>query len=533
MDIRERKTVIVAGETYLGIEFGSTRIKAVLIDRAHVPMASGSHGWENRLEDGIWTYSLDDIWSGVRDCFAKLAGDVLDKYGVRLETVGAIGISAMMHGYMAFDGEGRLQVPFRTWRNTMTAEASGKLTELFGFNIPQRWSIAHLYQAMLNGEKHVRDIRFLTTLAGYIHWRLTGEKTLGIGDASGVFPIDGGTGHYDKLMLRQFDELTAGKGYPWKLADILPGVLPAGDAAGRLTEEGANLLDPTGALRAGIPLCPPEGDAGTGMVATNSVRRRTGNISAGTSVFAMAVLERPLREAYPEVDIVTTPSGDPVAMVHCNNCSSDTDAWVRLLGEAAALLGARFDTDELYGKLLNRALEGDAGCGGLLSYNYVSGEHVTGFSEGRPLFMRTPDANFNLANFMRTHLCSACATLRIGMDILLENEHTELDSLTGHGGFFKVPGVGQRVMAAALGAPVSVMATAGEGGPWGMAILAAYMKNSGGKALADYLSEDVFSGAECTSVEPDPNDMQGFMEFMRRYKSCLAVERTAVKEFDG
>lgn len=529
--MQKNNNVNLNGEKYLGIELGSTRIKAVLTDGLHNPSASGSHNWENRLEGELWTYSEEDIWEGIRDCFAGLAADYKEKFGEELETVNGLGISAMMHGYMAFGSEGRLLAPFRTWRNTITAQSAEKLTELFGFNIPQRWSIAHLYQAILNEEEHVCDIRFLTTLAGYIHWRLTGKKVLGIGDASGMFPIDDATRQYDGRMLQAFEELVAGKGYPWKLADILPGVLPAGEQAGFLTEEGAKLLDPTGTLKAGIPLCPPEGDAGTGMVATNSVRKRTGNISAGTSVFAMAVLERPLQKAYQEIDMVTTPAGDPVAMVHCNNCSSDIDAWVRLLGEAAALLGAQFDTGALYNQLLNQALAGSADCGGLLSYNYVSGEPVTGLSTGRPLFMRAPDAKFSLANFMRTHLYSACASLKIGMDILLENEHTELDSMMGHGGFFKVRGVGQRMMSAALGTPVSVMATAGEGGPWGMAVLAAYMKNGGGKTLAGYLSGDVFQDAECTTAEPDPADVRGFAEFMRQYKSCLAVEKAAAEAF--
>jgi sugar (pentulose or hexulose) kinase len=531
MDVQKSKIALYLGETYLGIELGSTRIKAVLIDKAAGPIASGSHTWENRLENGIWTYSLDDIWAGVRACYAELAADVREKFGMQLETIGAIGISAMMHGYMAFGGDGRLLAPFRTWRNTTTAEASERLTGLFGFNVPQRWSIAHLYQAILNGEKHVPEIRCLTTLAGYIHWQLTGEKALGIGDASGMFPIEDATRQYDKRMLRQFDGLTADKGIAWKITDILPRILSAGDNAGALTKEGAALLDPTGTLKAGIPLCPPEGDAGTGMVATNSVRKRSGNISAGTSVFAMAVLERPLQKAYTEVDMVTTPSGDPVAMVHCNNCSSDIDAWVKLLGEAAALLGAEFDINALYNKLLGSALEGSADCGGLLSYNYVSGEPVTGLAEGRPLFLRTPDAKFSLANFMRAHLYSSCASLKIGMDILLDNEHTELDTLTGHGGFFKVPGVGQRVMAAALNVPVSVMATASEGGPWGMAVLAAYMMNNQGKTLADYLSDNAFANAACSTVEPSPPDAEGFKVFMERYKACIAVEKAAVKEF--
>ena len=519
---------INSGETYLGIEFGSTRIKAVLIGKAHEVLASGSHTWENRLENGMWTYSLDDVWEGVHHCYAALSADVRDKYGVQLTTVGGIGVSAMMHGYMAFDSQDRLLAPFRTWRNTCTGEAAGRLTEQFGFSIPQRWSIAHLYQCILNGEEHVSDIHLLTTLGGYIHWQLTGEKVLGIGDASGMFPIDDATRGYDSRMMRQFDQLTADRGFPWTLGSILPKILPAGEKGGFLTEEGAKRLDPTGALKAGIPMCPPEGDAGTGMVATGSVRRRTGNVSAGTSVFAMVVLEKPLSKVYPEIDMVTTPSGDPVAMVHCNNFLSDIDAWVKLLGDAAASLGAQFDTDKLYSTLYTLALEGDADCGGLMANNYISGEHVTGFTEGRPLFMRLPSASLSLPNFMRTHLCSACASLNIGMDILF-GEHVALDSIMGHGGFFKVPGVGQRIMAAALGAPVNVMATASEGGPWGMAILASYMMNNHGETLADYLSARVFAGAECSSVAPDPADIAGFAAFIERYKASLAVERTAVE----
>jgi sugar (pentulose or hexulose) kinase len=527
MNIQGEST-INAAETYLGIEFGSTRIKAVLIDRDHKLVASGSHTWENRFENGLWTYSLGDIWEGIRDCYSQLTEDVRGKYGVKLETVGAVGISAMMHGYMAFDKDGRLLAPFRTWRNTSTGESAERLTELFQFNSPQRWSLAHLYQAILNDEDHVPEIRHLTTLAGYIHWQLTGQKVLGIGDASGMFPIDDNTRQYDSRMLKAFDELTADRDFKWKLSDIMPGILPAGASAGALTEEGASLLDPSGALGAGIPMCPPEGDAGTGMVATNSVRKRTGNVSAGTSVFAMAVLEKTLSKLYPEIDMVTTPSGDPVAMVHCNNFLSDIDAWVKLLGEAAKALGAEFDTDKLYNTLYNSALEGDADCGGLLSYNYVSGEPVTGLSEGRPLFMRVPDAKLSLPNFMRTHLYSACASLKIGMDILFR-ENVKLDSMTGHGGFFKVPVVGQRVMAAVMGTPVNVMATASEGGPWGMAILASYMNNGQGEELADYLSERVFAGAEYSAVEPDPEDAAGFEEFIELYKAGFAVERAAAE----
>lgn len=526
--MQQIKNEINSGETCLGIEFGSTRIKAVLIGKEHEPIASGSHTWENQLENGLWTYALDDIWEGVRHCYAELCADVRGKYDVQLQTVGAIGISAMMHGYMAFNKDGKLLVPFRTWRNTCTGEAAEQLTELFGFAIPQRWSIAHLYQAILNNEKHVPDIHFLTTLAGYIHWQLTGERVLGIGDASGMFPIDDAARQFDSRMLKKFSAQTTERHLPWTLADILPGILPAGAKAGSLTEAGARLLDPAGVLKAGIPMCPPEGDAGTGMVATNSVRQRTGNVSAGTSVFAMVVLEKPLSKVYPEIDMITTPSGDPVAMVHCNNFLSDIDAWVKLLGDAAAALGAQFDTNKLYSTLYNLALEGDADCGGLITNNYISGEHVTGFTEGRPLFMRGPEAKFNLSNFMRAHLCSACASLKIGMDILF-GEHVELNSIMGHGGFFKVSGVGQRIMAAALGAPVNVMATASEGGPWGMAILASYMKNSQGKEFADYLSGNVFAGAECSTVEPDAADEAGFVAFMKQYQASLAVERAAVE----
>ena len=514
-------------ETYLGIELGSTRIKAVLIDKEHQLLASGGHTWENRFEDGKWTYSLDDVWNGIRGCYEKLKEDVGQKYGVTLEKVGAIGVSAMMHGYMAFDENDNLLVPFRTWRNTITGEAAKKLTELFDFNIPQRWSIAHLYQSILNNEPHVSHISYLTTLAGYLHWQLTGEKVLGIGDASGMFPLDDTTHSYNSVMITKFDQQNAG--LPWKLADILPRIALAGEQAGVLSEAGAKRLDPGGALKAGIPMCPPEGDAGTGMVATNSVRRRTGNVSAGTSVFAMIVLEKALKKVHAEVDMVTTPAGDPVAMVHCCNCLGDLDAWVKLLGEAAKLLGAEFDINALYRKLFNEALNGDADCGGLLSYNYISGEHVTELEEGRPLFVRTTDASFTLANFMRTHLYSTLASLKMGMRILIDDEGAMIDSITGHGGFFKVTNVGLRIMATAMGVPVTVMATAGEGGPWGIAILAAYMMNKQSESLADYLSDSVFTGSEKTTVAPDNADIEGFGAFMQRYEAGLAIERKAVE----
>lgn len=524
------KTAIETGKTALGIEFGSTRIKAVLVDETHQPIAMGTHDWENRLDGNIWTYTLEDIWGGLQGCYASLAKDVQEKYGVALKTIGAIGFSGMMHGYMAFDKEGELLVPFRTWRNTITEEACKVLTPLFSFNIPQRWSIAHLYQAILNGEEHVKDITFFTTLAGYIHWKLTGEKVLGIGEASGMFPIDSAAGDYNQKMIAQFDELIADKGFGWKLGEILPRVLNAGEAAGTLTEEGARLLDPTGTLQAGAPMCPPEGDAGTGMVATNSVAVRTGNVSAGTSVFAMIVMEKELSKVYEEIDMVTTPDGSPVAMVHCNNCTSDLNAWVNLFDEFADSFGMKVDKNELFGTLYRKALEADTDCGGLLAYNYFSGEPITGFEEGRPLFARTPDSRFNLANFMRTHLYSALATLKLGMDILIKQENVTVDSIMGHGGLFKTPVVGQQIMAAAMNTPVTVMDTASEGGAWGIAILAAYMKEKGEQeTLASYLEQKIFAGQTGTTLKPEQKDVEGFDVFIERYRQCLPAERAAVE----
>ena len=524
------EAAILDGSTALGIEFGSTRIKAVLIGPDHAPIASGSHEWENKLVDKIWTYSLDAVWEGLRDCYAKLTADVKEHYGLPLTTVGSLGFSGMMHGYMAFDKNGELLVPFRTWRNTMTGEASERLTELFGFHIPQRWSIAHLYQAILTGESHVSEISYMCTLACYIHWQLTGRKAAGVGEASGMFPIDAATGSYNERMLSDFDKLTADKNFPWRLKDILPEVLSAGENAGFLTEAGARLLDPTGTLKAGVPLCPPEGDAGTGMTATNSVAVRSGNVSAGTSVFAMVVLEKELSRAYSEIDLVTTPSGDPVAMVHCNNCTSDLNAWVGLFGEFAKASGTEMDADKLFGTLYTKALEGDADCGGLLAYNYLSGEHVTGFDEGRPLFVRTPESRFNLANFMRTHLYTSLCALKTGMDILFGKEKVELDSIYGHGGFFRTGNVGQRIMSAALNTPVTVMKTAGEGGPWGMALLAAYMKNrQPNEKLDTYLTEKVFGTMAGSTFSPLTEDVAGFNSFMERYSRGLKIERAAVE----
>ena len=523
------KNTIAKGKAVLGIEFGSTRIKAVLVDENNMPIASGDHDWENRLENGVWTYTLEDIWTGLQDCYQKMTEDVKEKYGVAVEKLAAIGFSAMMHGYLAFDKEGNLLVPFRTWRNTITQEASEALTKVFNFHVPQRWSIAHLYQAILNGEEHVPQVDFFTTLDGYIHWQLTGEKVLGVGSASGMFPIDSTIKDYDKAMIQKFDELVAPKGFPWKLEHLLPKVLLAGDKAGVLTEEGAKKLDPTGTLQAGCPLCPPEGDAGTGMVATNSVKQRTGNVSAGTSVFAMIVLEKALKRVHEEIDMVTTPSGDAVAMVHCNNCTSDLNAWVNIFKEFAESFGIDVDMNKLFGTLYNKALEGDKDCGGLLAYNYFSGEHITGFEEGRPMFVRTPDSKFSLANFMRANLYTSLGALKVGLDILLKEEEVAIDRITGHGGLFKTKGVGQKILAAAMDATVSVMKTAGEGGAWGIALLASYMVNKdAGEALEDYLQNKVFGGDEGEKMDPDPEDVKGFDEFIKRYRAGFPIERAAV-----
>ena len=525
----DAKNTILNGKAVLGIEFGSTRIKAVLIDENNAPIASGSHEWENQLVDNIWTYSLDAIWSGLQDAYAQMVADVKNQFGVEVEKLAGLGFSAMMHGYMAFDEKDELLVPFRTWRNSTTGQASEELTKLFNFHIPQRWSIAHLYQAILNGEEHVSAIKFQTTLAGYIHWKLTGEKVLGIGEASGMFPIDMNTKDYNQKMVDQFDELIAGKNFGWKLRDILPKVLVAGENAGTLTAEGAKLLDVSGKLQAGVPVCPPEGDAGTGMVATNSVKVRTGNVSAGTSVFGMVVLEKDLSKAYDEIDLVTTPTGYPVAMAHCNNCTSDLNAWVGLFKEFAEAFGMDVDMNKLFGTLYNKALEGDPECGGLLAYNYFSGEHITGFEEGRPMFVRTPESKFNLANFMRVNLFAALSVLKTGLDILFKQEGVQVDKIYGHGGLFKTKGVGQGILAAALNTPVSVMETAGEGGAWGIALLASYMINKeSGETLDDFLVEKVFHGETGTQMEPDPKDVAGFDEYLKRYTAGLPIERAAV-----
>lgn len=529
MNRNDIQKVIKDGQTALGIEFGSTRIKAVLIGVDHAPIALGSCEWENRYENGIWTYSLQDVWTGLQESFRSLSNEISKNYDASLQAIGAIGFSAMMHGYMAFNKDRNLLVPFRTWRNSTTGQAAKELTDLFQFNIPQRWSIAHLYQAILNKEPHIQEISYLTTLAGYVHWKLTGQKVLGVGEASGMFPIDSKANDYDVGMIELFNELLKAANISWKLQDILPKVLMAGDGAGALTEEGAILLDPTGQLQAGIPLCPPEGDAGTGMVGTNSVAERTGNISAGTSVFAMIVLEKSLSKVYPEIDMVTTPTGKPVAMVHSNNCTSDLNAWVNLFQEFTTALDMEIGQSRLFELLYKQALLGDPDGGGLLAYNYLSGEHITHLEEGRPLFVRTPESRFTLANFMRVHLFSALGALKIGLDILFKQEQVKINQILGHGGFFKTEGVGQRIMAAAMNVPVSVMETAGEGGAWGIALLATYMNNkTENETLETFLSDKVFVGEKGTTIAPDLADIDGFAAFMERYKKGLAIERTAV-----
>ncbi|MEV6304122.1 FGGY-family carbohydrate kinase [Actinoplanes sp. NPDC051861] len=522
------RAAIEQGRTALGIELGSTRIKAVLTGPDHAVVAAGTHDWENQFVDRVWTYSLDAVWAGLREAFAGVAADVHRRYGVELTTTGALGVSAMMHGYLAFDAGGELLTPFRTWRNTNTGAASEKLSEVFGHNIPHRWSAAHLYQAVLNNEDHLPRLAHLTTLAGYVHWQLTGEKVLGVGDASGMVPIDSATGDFHSRVLGQFDDLIAEHGLTFKVRELLPAVRAAGEPAGSLTEAGAALLDPTGTLRPGIPLCPPEGDAGTGMVATNSIAPRTGNISAGTSIFAMIVLENELSRRYSEIDLVTTPAGDPVAMVHCNNGASELNAWAGLFAEFAAAAGVEVDGSAVFETLFRAALRGEPDGGGLLAFNYLSGEPITGLHEGRPLFLRSPDSRFTLANFMRTHLFAALATLRIGMEIL-QAEGVRLDSMFAHGGLFKTEGVAQNLLAAAIRTPVTVGDTASEGGAWGIALLASFLATRNpDQTLADFLNTTVFAGAEVTVAEPAPADADGFDAFLKRYKAAIPVEQAAV-----
>lgn len=518
---------ILEGRTSLGIELGSTRIKACLIgsDATEV-LATGSFAWENRLERGLWTYALDEVWQGLQAAFSDLIGDAEQRHGVRPDMFGAIGISAMMHGYLALDAAGDLLVPFRTWRNTNTGVAAAELTGLLGVNIPLRWSIAHLHQAVIDEEPHVPHLDFVTTLAGYVHWKLTGERVLGVGDASGIFPIDSATRDYDAEMLDAYSVLAADR-LPSPLGELFPRVLPAGASAGSLTAEGAALLDPTGVLRPGIPLCPPEGDAGTGMVATNSVAPRTGNVSAGTSIFAMVVLERPLTSVHHELDLVTTPAGDAVAMVHCNNGASELAAWAGLFTRFAAAAGQPLDDDAVFDALLREALDGEADAGGLLAYNHLAGEPIAGLDEGRPLFVRTPDSDFSLANFMRAQVYGVFGTLALGMQVL-EAEGVELDRMFAHGGMFRTAGVAQRFLAGALGAPVAVGALASEGGAWGIAVLASYLAHSDPADLGTYLEEQVFAAASLTTVSPDPADVAGFATYLTRYRAGLAIESAAV-----
>lgn len=526
----DARSTIQAGKAILGIEFGSTRIKGVLIDEENKPIAQGSHEWENKLVDGLWSYSIDDIWAGIQDCYSDLRANVQKLYGIEIESLAALGISAMMHGYMAFDKDQNILAPFRTWRNTNTAQAAKELSELFVYNIPLRWSISHVYQAILNGEKHVKDIDFLTTLAGYVHWQLTGRRVLGVGDASGMIPVDPKTKDYDKTMVEKFDKLIAPRNLGWKLLDILPESIPAGADAGCLTAEGAKKLDVSGHLKPGVPLCPPEGDAGTGMVATNAVKQRTGNVSAGTSSFSMIVLEKELTKPYEVIDMVTTPDGSLVAMVHCNNCTSDLNGWVGLFREYQEALGVPVDMGVVFTKLFEAAGRGDADCGGLISYNYISGEPVTGFADGRPLFVRSATDKFNLANFMRSVLYATVGVLKVGNDILLKEEKIKVDRITGHGGLFKSTNVGQKILAAALNSPISVMETAGEGGAWGIALLGAYLvRNAKKLSLADWLDQEVFAGNTGVSVDPDPAEVEGFNTYIKNYMDTLPVEAAAVQ----
>lgn len=518
----------LSGNECLGIEFGSTRIKAILIDENFNVLATGSHDWENKLIDGYWTYGIDDIWSGLQDAYKCLNDECIKKFSSKITSLASIGFSAMMHGYLPFDKDDNLLTPFRTWRNTTTSQAAQILTDLFNFNIPQRWSIAHLYQAILNNEQHVKNISYITTLAGYVHYKLSGKKVVGIGEASGMFPIDSNSNDYNGKMLDKFSNLENVKEFDWNIRDILPKVLLAGDNGGVLSENGAKLLDPSGVLKAGALMCPPEGDAGTGMVATNSIAQKSGNISAGTSIFSMIVLEKQLSKVYEEIDMVTTPTGKPVAMVHCNNCCTDLDYWVKLFIEFSTLSGSKLTTGEIYDLLYNEALKGDFDCGGIVSSNYFSGEPVTKFSRGIPMLLRSENSRFNLANFMRNHIYSAIATLKIGLEIL-ENENVKIDKLMGHGGLFKTKYVGQKLMAGAMKTPVSVLSTAGEGGAWGIAVLASFAKNSYGLSLESFLDEKVFSKFEISTVEPDINDVKGFEKYMTLYKKSLAVEKAAVE----
>lgn len=530
MDKSAIKDKIESANTALGIELGSTRIKAVLVTDDYKVVASGDFVWENELRDNIWTYPIEKVWKGIQTSYANLAASVNEQYGFKLTKIGSIGISAMMHGYMPFDKDGNLLVPFRTWRNNITGEAADKLTKLFDFNIPERWSIAHLYQAILNKEDHVKDIDFFTTLDGYVTWKLSGNKNTGIGDASGMFPIDENTKTYDEKMLGQFASLPEVAQFDWNIKDLLPEVLLAGQPAGKLTAEGAKLLDPSGQLEAGSLIAPSEGDAGTGMVATNAVRKRTGNISAGTSAFSMVVLDQKLNKVHRDIDMVTTPDGAPVAMVHTNNCSSDINAWASVFNQFAKVLGVNLSPNELYEKLFDASLTGDQDAGGLVNFSYLSGENITKVQDGRPMMVRKPDSHFTLANIFKVQLYSAFAPLKIGMDILLREEHIRTDVLIAQGGLFKTPVVAQQALADALNTPITLMSNAGEGGPWGMAVLALYASDNKGKNLADYLDDEVFVGAESATLYPEPESVQGYEKFIDNYKEALPAEIEAGKD---
>ena len=520
---------IQEGKTVLGLELGSTRIKAVLIGEGHAPIAGGEFGWENRLENGIWTYSLEDVWKGIQAAYAALAADVKEKYGLDLSKIAGFGVSAMMHGYLPFDKDGKQLADFRTWRNTTTEAAATELTQLLDFAIPQRWSIAHLYQAMLNGEGHVEDVAFLTTLAGYVHWQLTGERVMGVGEASGMFPIDSETGDFDQRMIDLVDAKVKEKGYSWRLRDILPQVLGAGEDAGQITLEGAKLIDPSGVLLANIPVAPPEGDAGTGMTATNAVAARTGNVSAGTSVFAMVVLEKPLSKVYPEIDMVTTPTGKPVAMVHCNNCTSDINAWAGMLKGFAEAAGLQLSMNDVFSTLFISAMKGAKDCNGIINIPYLSGEPVTGLSQGRPMLVRGAESGLAFSDFARSLLSGAMASLKIGMEILAR-EQVKMEVLFGHGGYFKTPLAGQKILSAALDTPISVMETAGEGGPWGMALLAAYrVRRSEGESLGTYLKERVFATAQGSTISPETADVEGFTGYTQQFQKALKAQEKAVE----
>lgn len=526
--MHQAKTLIEKGQTYLGIELGSTRIKSVLIDENGHILAKGEFKWENHLINGIWTYPLDEVWHGIAQSYRDLANDVLNKYDVVIKNIAAMGVSAMMHGYLPFDKQNNQLAEFRTWRNNNTAVAANKLTELFNYNIPQRWSIAHLYQAILNQESHTPQVDFITTLSGYVHWQLTDKKVLGVGDASGMFPINSITHNFDVKMINTFNTLIVDKHFNWQLQDILPTVLVAGESAGILTEKGAKLIDPSGNLQPGCVLCAPEGDAGTGMMATNSIKVKTGNVSAGTSAFAMVVLEKPLSKVYLDIDMVTTPAGDPVAMAHSQNCSSDLNAWFQLFNQVLSAFNIKVSTDELYATLFEQALNAEPSGGGLLSYCFYSGEHGVNLITGCPLFLHPANADFSLANFILVQLYTSFGAMKLGMDTLIKKESVKIDKIYAHGGLFKSKGIAQHILAAALDVPVAVLETAGEGGAWGIALLAAYSKQTT-LTLTEYLDQVIFADSIDNVLHPDTEWVQGYENFIHHYKAGLAIEREAAK----